>query len=90
MRSCHRSLGPISLSGSVFQDDNSQKGLYGTEGNMTNGQSGEGNGFADRCVKAYDQLVLGKESNMVVGTLRTGAVISVFVIVAALFFYLIR
>jgi hypothetical protein len=57
---------------------------------MTNGQSGKGNGFADRCVKAYDQLVLGKESNMVVGTLRTGAVISVFVIVAALFFYLIR
>jgi hypothetical protein len=78
------------LSGSILQDDNSQKGLYGTEGNMTNGQSGKGNGFADRCVKAYDQLVLGKESNMVVGTLRTGAVISVFVIVAALFFYLIR
>jgi hypothetical protein len=33
---------------------------------------------------------LGKESNMIVGTLRTGAVISAFVIVAALFFYLIR
>jgi hypothetical protein len=56
--------------------------MYGTEGNMTNGQSGKGNGFADRCVKAYDQLVLGKESNMVVGTLRTGAVISVFVILS--------
>jgi hypothetical protein len=68
----------------------SDKPMYGTEGNMTNGQSGKGNGFADRCVKAYDQLVLGKESNMIVGTVRTGAVISVFVIVAALFFYLIR
>jgi hypothetical protein len=55
-------------------------------GNLTNGKS-KGNGFADRCVQAYDQLVLG-DSNMVVGTLRTGAVISIFV--TSQIFYLIR
>jgi 5-formyltetrahydrofolate cyclo-ligase len=57
---------------------------------MTNGHSGKGDGFADRCVRAYDQLVLGKDNNMTVGTLWTGAVISVFCIVGGLFFYLIR
>jgi hypothetical protein len=57
---------------------------------MANGQSGKGSGFAGRCVETYDQLVLGRDSNMVVGTLWTGAIISVFCIVGGLFFYLIR
>jgi hypothetical protein len=60
------------------------------KGNMTNGQLGNGNSFPDHVIKVYDDFFLGKDSNMIVGTIRMVALIVIFSIIGGLLFYSIR